>query len=113
MGSTYVLLSFLKWPFVGRENDFIYYLFLFIGAIICYSIIKPFIHMALKLQARKLLNYILSSLIIVILIMFSTSYLNLPTVSATDLLKIGLQCLAGFGALLLCLHSIRFWKEKL
>lgn len=69
--------------------------------------------MALALQAGKLLNYTLSSLIIVILIMLSTSFFDLPAVSVTGLLRVGLQCLAGFGALLLCYHIFQFWKKKI
>jgi len=88
--------TFLKFS-IGLVEDYVFYIMLFLVILINYLFVKPFITWFVTFRSIRLLSYIFSSLIVILLlfiIMLSVDELNNLIV---NLIEIALHCLAFFG----------------
>ncbi|WP_164669202.1 hypothetical protein [Virgibacillus doumboii] len=85
------------------------YVYIFIGMIIIYLILRPFVNWVVSVQSVKLLNYVVSSL--VFLVVFLLVFV-LASIADLQLFEILLQCLAIFGGCLILIHTIQYMLRK-
>lgn len=87
------------------------YVFIFVGVLICYLIVKVMVKWIVSCQSIKLLSFMMSSLVFLVLLLSSIIMTVTP---GMDLLQITLRCLAAFGCCLLILHLFQyiFYKSK-
>lgn len=82
---------------------------IFAGIFICYLIIRVVVKWVVSLQSIKLLTYMMSSLVFLVLFLLGivfTAWLDV------NLLEISLQCLAVFGCCLFLLHLMQYVYHK-
>ena len=94
---------------LGLIEEYVYYIIVFIGILISYLLVRPFITWFVTLRSIRLLSYIISSLIVFVLLLYVTPFiggLNL------FLFKVVLQCLAVFGVVLFLFHAFKNINKK-
>lgn len=92
---------------MGLNKLYIYFFLVFIGVLICYFLIEPIIIWIVALQSTKLLSYIVTSLVVIVLFFISMLFTNQLEEIIFSLLKVVLQCLASLGIVLILIRSIQ------
>ncbi|SDQ65179.1 hypothetical protein SAMN05216232_2941 [Virgibacillus subterraneus] len=87
------------------------YVYIFIGIIIIYLMVHPFVNWVVSMQSTILLTYVMSSLAFLVLFLLG---IILTTVLNLTLFAMTLQCLAIFGGCLIIIHTLQhiFRKNK-
>lgn len=85
------------------------YMLIFAGVFICYLIVKVIVKWVLSRQSIKLLTFMVSSLVFLVLLL---SGIVMTVTLGVDLLQITLRCLAVFGCCLLVLHLFQYALQK-
>lgn len=93
---------------MGLNKLYVYFVLIFIGVLISYFLIEPMIIWFIALQSTKLLSYIVTSLIVIVLFFIIVLFTNEMNGSTFSLLKVVLQCLASLGILLIVIQSVQF-----
>ncbi|GAA0446252.1 hypothetical protein GCM10008983_25100 [Lentibacillus halophilus] len=81
------------------------YIYIFIALMALYTIIRPMIKWAVMVKTTKFLNYILSSLLLLVLIL---SGIVLTAFLDKMILAVVLNCLALFGLMLIVIHTVEY-----
>lgn len=79
------------------EEKYVYYFFVIIGISISYLVIQPVITLFITLKSSRLLSYVFSSLVVLLVLLISILFIEEPRFFVDHIVKITLQCLAGFG----------------
>jgi hypothetical protein len=111
IGGTWLNLTQLS--ILGVKEHHIYFVVFLLLMGLLYFVITPVIRWIISLQSSKLLSYILSSMLLLIMLFIFAMTSNTLGQSLQYLLKISLQCFSVFGGFLL-IHSIvgRFIKKQ-
>ena len=96
----------------GLVEEYVYYILIFIGIIISYLLVRPFITWFVTLKSTRLLSYIISSLIILLILFIATNSIEELNHLLFNIFRVGLQCLAVFGVLLLMFHGFQRINRK-
>jgi len=88
--------TFFKFS-IGLVDEFVFYIVIFSLVFICYLIIRPFITWFVTLKSIRLLSYIFSSLLILLVILIAKLSIDELNDLLVSLVKISLHCLALFG----------------
>lgn len=91
---------------IGIEAEYIY---IFIGMVVIYFLVRPFVIWVISVQSVNLLNYIISSLVF---FAFSLFVFVLTSISDLQIMENLLQCSAIFGGCLLIIHLIQYTFRK-
>ena len=81
-------------------EEYVYYILIFIGVVISYFIVRPFITWLVTLQLINLLSYIIGSLVFLVLLVLAMVSVEELNHLLVNFIKIALQCLAVFGIVL-------------
>ncbi|SFB35348.1 hypothetical protein SAMN04488072_11836 [Lentibacillus halodurans] len=81
------------------------YIFIFTGIVVTYILIRPLINWIVTTKSVKLLSYIMTSLLILLLFLGG---IVLTAVFQLPLLEVTLRSLAIFGGYLVIVHFIQF-----
>src|SRR5699024_12542835 len=90
---------------LGLEEEHIYFVLLFGGIVVCYLLIQPFISFLVAIQSARVLSYILSSLLALV-VLFVTILITDAQESSRLFMRVTLESLALFGMLLVILVSM-------
>ena len=105
-------LNFTQLSILGVKEHHIYFIIFLILMGLVYFMITPFIKWLMSMQSSKLLCYIVSSLLFLIMLFILTMMSKSLGHSLEYFLKITLQCLSIFGVFLFIQSIIgRFLKK--
>jgi len=106
-------LNLTQLSILGVEEHHIYFTILLLLMGLLYYITAPIMRWLISLQSSKLLSYMMSSFLLLILLYTVTMTSDNLLQPVQYLLKISLQCLSVFGVFLL-IHSMvrRFIKKQ-
>lgn len=94
-------------------NERIIYMVLIIAGILCsYRLIRPFIALLINYKSFRLLSYIMSSLVILLLLFFMTLSSGEIMPETYQLLKFVLQASSIFGLCLLIGHFVQYVRRR-
>lgn len=97
---------------LGFQEEHVYFILIFLGIIVSYAVIKPIITWFVALQSIRLLSYLTSGLIVIMIFFLIVLFIGkLPDV-LFSLLKITLQCLAVWGIAIILHHSFQQVVKK-
>src|SRR5699024_12721124 len=91
---------------LGLEEEHIYFVLLFGGIVVCYLLIQPFISFLVAMQSARVLSYILSSLLALV-VLFVTILITNAQESSRLLMRVTLESLALFGILLVIVVRLK------
>jgi hypothetical protein len=92
---------------LGIPKEAFYTLVIFLGIMGCYYIIRPVSMVLISLQSEKLVSYLLSGLLFIVIFFSIVLFIGEIHLFTYQLLKISLQALAVFGLLLCVVHLVR------
>src|SRR5699024_2294216 len=92
---------------MGLNKLYVYFVLLFLAVLISYFIIEPIVMWFVALQSTKLLSYIITSLIVIVLFFIIVLYTGKTNELIFSILKVVLQCLASLGIILIVIQSIQ------
>ncbi|WP_047982964.1 hypothetical protein [Ornithinibacillus californiensis] len=92
---------------LGITKEAFYTLVIFLGIMACYYIIRPVSMVLISLQSEKLVSYLLSGLLFLVIFFSIVLFVGEIQLFTYQLLKISLQALAVFGLLLCVVHVVR------
>lgn len=105
-------INFTQLSILGIEEELVYYAIILLGIITSYLIIQPIISWFVALKSTKLLSYIVSSLIVLVLFFLIVLFVGDLQYLLSDLLKMALQSVSIFGVILTIYYSIRRLIQK-
>mgnify|MGYP001249943707 CR=1 FL=1 len=110
---TVMWLNLTQLYILGVKEEHIYFFILLFLLGLLYFVLNPFVHWLISLQSPKLLSYMMSSFLFLILIFTAAITNERLGLSLHLVLKISLQCFSVLGIFLLG-HSIftRFIKKQ-
>lgn len=95
---------------LGITKEQLYFIFIFIGIVVSYYIVQPFIHWFVTLQSTKILSYLITSLLVLFVISVFRS--QQPEASMASLMRVTLQSLAAFGCVLFIVRIFQALFKK-
>ncbi|WP_217585746.1 hypothetical protein [Lentibacillus saliphilus] len=97
---------------LGIKEEYIYAGIVLLCLVVCYFFVQPLVIWLVKARADAALSYLLSSLMILVLLLYVRPDLN--TMAPESLLKIVLQCMGAFGGVVLVrnVYRRRVSKQK-
>lgn len=95
---------------LGLTKEQLSFILIFIGVLVSYYIVQPFVYWFVTLQSIKMLSYLIASLLVVIGILAISNHASGDT--AIRLPKIALQSLAAFGGGLFVVRLIGLLVKK-
>lgn len=97
---------------LGATKEQLFFIVILICVVVCYQLLKPIIFWLVSLGTTKMLSYLLSSLIVLLGLLFVT--ISMPDADRSYFLTIALKSLAVFGGILFFVrvfHTL-FYKKK-
>ncbi|RKQ37332.1 hypothetical protein D8M06_00575 [Oceanobacillus halophilus] len=109
------MLFFIKFSHLsalGVKEEYLYFILIFLSAILIYFIVKPFVQWFVTLRSTRLLSYIVSSLLAISL--FFVVVLLVPDITSLlfILLEMLMQVLALFGLSLILYYGFKRFSGK-
>lgn len=98
---------------IGLIDQYVIYIGILVMMVIIYLFIRPFMTWFVTLQSIRLLSYLFSSLMVLLLIFFLKQTFHELNNLLFNLLQITLHCLALFGAILAIVHMGYIVRKKL
>ncbi len=98
---------FSRLHILGIRNEIGYFVLAFIGVAAVYLLLRPAIIFLITFQSVRLLTYLTSSLVIVIICLLTLLFIG-DTKGGESFFKYVLQTIALFGGILLFLHIIGY-----
>ncbi|MDY0396227.1 hypothetical protein ACFSMW_03000 [Virgibacillus halophilus] len=93
--------------YFGLSDDAIFIVLLTVGMLVSYFVLRPVTRLLLRWRAETLMNYLLSSLVVIILLL---TWLSLDNHMLR--FRLALLFLAGFGVILMVVRIIgRIWRN--
>ncbi|WP_156290492.1 hypothetical protein [Oceanobacillus salinisoli] len=103
-------VSFIKFSHLaalGLEREHFYFILITLGAVISFIIIHPFVQWFVALQSTRLLSYVISTLVLLIIFLVMGIFISDLSEILLIILKLMLQSLAMFGGVLILYYSVR------
>lgn len=97
---------------LGLKDEYILFILIFVGIIISYLLVQPFIIWFVSIQSTRLLSYIISSLFVIVSFFIIMLFIDKLDDSTFSSLKIALQCIAFFGIALIIYYSFQRLMKK-
>ncbi len=97
---------------LGISEETFFTLFIFLGILGCYFIIRPIALILISLKSERLLNYILSGLAFIVIFFTVVLWIGDIEMLTYELFKISLQVLAMFGLVLCVIHLFKRMKQR-
>ncbi|WP_085992533.1 hypothetical protein [Oceanobacillus senegalensis] len=98
---------------LGLETEQVYFLMFSLGAIITYLIVHPVISWFIELKSAKLLSYVVSSMLVIIVLFINAMYMEGIASILFNLLDTMLQVLGWFGIILILYYCVRKFMGKI
>ena len=97
------------WTFISlyMDQEYMYYLLILAGISVGYFIMYPLITWFVTLQTKRLLSYLVSSLLVLTLFLMILIFIGKTEEMILIGLKMSLQCIAGFGLFLGLRHGVK------
>lgn len=92
---------------LGVTENFIFYVLVSSGIAISFLLLKPLTAWLISSRSVFLVNYIISSLAAIVLILIIFLFLIDLQIPVNNLLKITLQCMAAFGIVMILYYSFQ------
>ncbi|OZU90482.1 hypothetical protein CIL03_04870 [Virgibacillus indicus] len=111
-----VLISWINLSnssFLGEGDNYISYVLIFAGIIVSFILLKPLISWLINSGFVLLVNYIISSLAVIVLLFIVVFFLTDTQLSVNNLLKITLQSLAAFGIVMILYYGFQKVTKKI
>ncbi|MFC0301576.1 hypothetical protein ACFFIS_12185 [Virgibacillus soli] len=100
------IFSFLH--IFGLSDDMIFIMIMFISIFVCYVVIRPFVSLVITMKSKALLNYMMTSLLYMVIFLSAVFFIDHIQPYFFKLLKLSFQALAILGCLLL---FFRMYKQ--
>lgn len=97
---------------LGMPQELFFVFVIFLGIVGCYFIIRPITLILLSLKSERLVSYLLSALIFIVIFFSVVLLVGKIDVMTYQLLKLSLQALAIFGFGLCVTHLFKQWSRR-
>ncbi len=96
----------------GSFGEYVYYILILFALFIGYLLTRPIINWLVSLKSVRLLSYLLSGFLILVILMFIIITVDQLDHLLIHLFRTFLQCLAGFGVVLILLKIFGGRQKK-
>lgn len=104
--------NIIEWASLGFIEDYIYYILIFLVFFLGYLFARPITSWLVSLKSVRLLSYLVNSLFVLMILLFLIFTVDELNHLLNHIFKIYLQCLAGFGVILILLKTYRAREKK-